>query len=265
MKLKQPGPFNDGINKIVDITGPFRDYLMDFEILILNEGDEYTNEQLLERAYLLISGELNAVYSDETATMVRPNYYDHNPVTLQVAPGTKVALKGLQDKTEIAIFKSENPGMTHNVLRTAEECTVEERGKGFMNEAGTRITRTIIDKSIDPLSNLMLGEDMHYPGKWAGFPSHHHPQPEIYFYKFHPVDQKGFGLLKLGDDAILLEENDTVLIPPGADHPQVAAPGYAMYFIFAIRHLEGNPYIKPTFIDEHLWVEQKDAKIWPEK
>lgn len=265
MKLKQPGDFNNGINKIVDITGPYRDYLMDFEILKMNVGDTYTNEQELERAYLLICGEVEVEYTDKKATMTRENFYDFNPVTLQLAPKTLVNITCTKDDTEIAIFKSENPTMTHNVLRTAEETTVETRGKGFMNEAGTRITRTIIDKSIDPLSNLMLGEDMHFPGKWAGFPSHHHEQPEIYFYKFHPVGQKGFGLLKLGDDAILLEENDTVLIPPNEDHPQVAAPGYAMYFIFAIRHLEGNPYIKPTFIEEHLWVEQPDAKIWPEK
>ncbi|WP_105619732.1 5-deoxy-glucuronate isomerase [Vallitalea okinawensis] len=264
MKLKQPNDFSNGTNKIVDITGPFRDYLMDFEILKLNAGDTYTNDQPLERAYLIIYGGIQVTFNGQTETMYRENYYDHNPVTLQLAPNTSVDITCTTDNTEIAIFKTENPDMTHNVLRRAEDTVVEERGKGFMNEAGTRITRTIIDKSIDPLSNLMLGEDMHYPGKWAGFPSHHHEQPEIYFYKFHPVNKKGFGLLKLGDDAVLLEENDTVLIPPNMDHPQVAAPGYAMYFIFAIRHLEGNPYIKPTFVEEHLWVEQPDAKLWPD-
>lgn len=265
MKIKQPGDFLQGINKIVDINGPHRDYLMDFEILKLSKGDKYTNEEPLERAYLLIQGKVSLSYADQVDTMTRPNYYDYNPVTLQLAPSTFVEIECVQDYTEIAVFKSENDIIQHNILRKPEDTVVEERGKGFMNEAGTRITRTIIDKSIDPDSNLMLGEDMHYPGKWAGFPSHHHEQPEIYFYKFHPVNQKGFGLLKLGDDAILLEENDTVLIPPGMDHPQVAAPGYAMYFIFAIRHLENNPYIRPTFIEEHLWVEKPDAILWPNK
>ncbi len=37
----------------------------------------------------------------------------------------------------------------------------------------------------------MIGEDIHYPGKWAGFPSHYHEQPEIYFYKFDK--DQGFG------------------------------------------------------------------------
>ena len=103
---------------------------------------------------------------------------------------------------------------------------------------------------------------MHYPGKWSGFPSHSHAQPEIYFYKFYP--QNGFGLLRLGEEGVLLEHNDTVLIEPNKVHPQVAAPGYAMYYLWVIRHLEGNPYIKPDFDPQHLWVEQPGAKYWPD-
>lgn len=45
-------------------------------------------------------------------------------------------------------------------------------------------------------------------------------------------------------------------------HPQVSAPGYAMYYIWVIRHLKGNPYIKPDFEEQHLWVEQPGAKYW---
>ncbi len=112
-----------------------------------------------------------------------------------------------------------------------------------MNEPGTRIVKTLLDHALAPESNIMLGEDVHYPGKWAGFPSHSHPQPEIYFYKFQP--ENGFGLLKLGDEGVLLEHNDTVTIAPDLVHPQVAAPGYAMYFLWIIRHLDGNPYIRP--------------------
>ena len=37
-----------------------------------------------------------------------------------------------------------------------------------MNEAGTRIVRTAQDHRLTPDSNLMLGEDVHYPGKWSG-------------------------------------------------------------------------------------------------
>ena len=77
--------------------------------------------------------------------------------------------------------------------------------------------------------------------------------------------ENGFGLLKLGDEGVVLEHNDTVKIYPNVVHPQVAAPGYAMYFLWVIRHLDGNPYVTPTFEEEHLWVEAPDAVIWPDK
>ncbi|MGN1008127.1 MAG: 5-deoxy-glucuronate isomerase, partial [Butyricicoccus sp.] len=47
-------------------------------------------------------------------------------------------------------------------------------------------------------------------------------------------------------------------------HPQVAAPGYAMYYLWIIRHLEGNPYLGPDFDPQYLWVEQPGAKYWPD-
>lgn len=147
-------------------------------------------------------------------------------------------------------------------IRTKENSVIEIRGKGFMNEAGTRIVKTFMDKKLAAESNIMIGEDIHYPGKWSGFPSHSHNQPEIYFYKFYP--ENGFGLLKLGDEGILMEYNDTVKIMPNKVHPKVTAPGYAMHYVWIIRHLEGNPYIRPNFEEQHLWVEQPGAKYWPE-
>lgn len=265
MKIKQPGSFLNGINSIVEINGPHRDYLMDFQMLKMKKGDTYTNNDALERAYLLVYGEVKVTYDNKSEILTRENFYDFDPTMVQLCKDTSIIIECLNDDTEIAIFKSENDKLNRSKTYYPEDVIVEVRGKGTMNETGTRITRTIIDYSIDPESNLMIGEDMHYPGKWAGFPSHHHEQPEIYFYKFTPAEKSGFGLIKLGDEGFLLQENDTLLIPPGLDHPQVAAPGYGMYFIFAIRHLEGNPYIKPTYIEDHLWPAEPDAVIWPNK
>lgn len=265
MKIKQPGPFLNGVNSIVEIKGPHRDYLMDFQMLKMDKNDTYTNNEALERAYLLVYGEIKVTYDNKVEILTRDNFYDHDPIMVHLCKDTIVSIECLNEDTEIAIFKSENEVLNRSKTYYPEEVVVETRGKGTMNDTGTRITRTIIDHSIDPESNLMIGEDMHYPGRWAGFPSHHHEQPEIYFYKFTPAEKSGFGLLKLGDEGFLLQENDTLLIPPSQDHPQVAAPGYGMYFIFAIRHLEGNPYIKPTYVEDHLWPAEPNAVIWPNK
>ena len=71
--------------------------------------------------------------------------------------------------------------------------------------------------------------------------------------------------MKLGDEGVCLEQDDTVMIPPNLVHPQVAAPGYAMYFLWVIRHLEDNPYLGPDFEEKHLWAQEADAKIWPDR
>jgi 5-deoxy-glucuronate isomerase len=36
-----------------------------------------------------------------------------------------------------------------------------------------------------------------------------------------------------------------------------------MYYLWVIRHLEGRRYGNPTFVPEHAWTMQKEAKIWP--
>lgn len=263
-RIHQPGPWVRGINKVVDINGPHRDYLMDFEILNMKTGDTYKNSESYERVYLLINGKLELKFEDRVEIIDRPNYYDHLPYALQLAPDTEVIITCLED-AEVSIWKTENDIIKHNILRTPKDVRVERRGVGVMDEAGARTVRTIIDKSIDESSNFVIGEDMHYPGKWSGFPSHWHPQPEIYFYKFHPAEKEGFGLIRLGDDAKLIQENDTILIEPGLVHPQVGAPAYAMYYIWTIRHLEGNPYIKPVFLEEYDWCEKSDAVMWTDQ
>lgn len=265
MKIKQPGKFLNGINSIIDIDGPHRDFLMEFEILKMKKNDLYSNDQPLERAYILIYGEIKVTFDDKSEILTRENFYDFDPTTIQLCKDTKIIVECLNEDTEIAIFKSKNEKLNRSQIRYAKDINPETRGQDIIDGATKRVTKMILDHSIDPGSNLLLGENMHYPGRWAGYPSHHHEQPEVYFYKFTPQGKSGFGLAKLGEEAFLLRENDTFLAPPGLDHPQVAAPGYGMYCIFAIRHLDNNPHTKPTFVKEHIWTAEKNAVIWPNK
>lgn len=264
MRLRQEkDEFEFGYTMITECDGLHSEMMMDFGVLKLDSTMSYTDERThLERVYLVMYGEVEFTYGDETVVAKRDSYLNENIWCLNVPQGVPVSIKGIADDTEIAIMRTENETIFPAVVRCEGNVVNEVRGKGFMNEAGTRIVRTAQDVTLSPESNLMLGEDVHYPGKWSGFPSHSHEQPEIYFYKFYP--KNGFGLLKHGDEGVLLEHNDTMKIMPNKVHPQVTAPGYAMYYIWVIRHLENNPYIKPTFEEEHLWVEKPGAKYWPE-
>lgn len=56
-----------------------------------------------------------------------------------------------------------------------------------------------------------------------------------------------------------VRQNDTLLIRDGQDHPQVAAPGYGMYYLWVIRHLPGNHYTIPELTEEHQWANEPGA------
>lgn len=263
MRIRQKEPFKPGYNSITMLDGEHSDMMMDFGILKLTDGMMFSDSVNLERVFILLSGSMEIRWNGESEQASRDSVLDDQLWCLNVPQGICVEIEGVGEDTEIAIVRTQNSRNFEPAVRCGDKVITEIRGEGSMNGAGTRIVRTAQDVRLSPESNIMFGEDVHYPGKWAGFPSHHHEQPEIYFYKLYP--ENGFGLMKLGDEAVLLENNDTVKIAPNLVHPQVAAPGYAMYFLWIIRHLDGNPYVKPTFEPEHLWVEAPGAKYWPEK
>lgn len=262
MRIRHPDGFMWGYNSITSLDGDHSDMLMDFGILKLNQGMVFTDDSRLEKVYLLLSGQVTVACAGQTYEVRRESFLDDAFWLIDVPEQKSIQITGLDGDAELAVVRTVNttdfPVKVHDVGNSV----IETRGQGTMNETGTRIVKTLLDHALAPESNIMLGEDVHYPGKWAGFPSHSHPQPEIYFYKFQP--DNGFGLLKLGDEGVLLEHNDTVTIAPDLVHPQVAAPGYAMYFLWIIRHLDGNPYIRPNFEPQHLWVTEPDAKYWPD-
>jgi 5-deoxy-glucuronate isomerase len=262
MRIKQNGNFQHGYNSITSLDGAYKEMMMDYGVLKLNEGLGYNDTAQLEKVYLLMYGHVNVECAGKNYEIVRESFLDDDFWIIDVPENETIKVTGIGSDSEIAVIRTENHKKFQPKIHDKDNSIIETRGKGFMNETGTRIVKTFMDFSLTPESNLMIGEDIHYPGKWAGFPSHSHDQPEIYFYKFYPGN--GFGLLKLGDEGVLLEHNDTVTIAPGLVHPQVSAPGYAMYFLWIIRHLDGNPYICPDFEEQHLWVEQPGAKYWPD-
>lgn len=262
MKIKQPtGGFSKGYNGMTEINGKFSNMLMNYGILELEAGKSFKFDEKLEKIVILLSGELEARFDGQVVKASRESCFDNSMWCLNVDENTDYELIGIAENTEICLISTQNKVAFEPHIYDPSNTTQEVRGEGTMEDAGRRIVRTSMDKKITPHSNIMFGEDVHFPGRWAGFPSHSHNQPEIYFYKFLP--ENGFGLMKLGDEGELLEQNDTITIDPDLVHPQVAAPGYAMYFLWIIRHLDGNPYLAPNFEEEHLWTEKPGAKYWP--
>lgn len=261
MQIKHPQAFAPGYTPITARGGPHADMLMDFGVQKLLPQAELRSAENLERAWLLLEGEVELAWEGGSRRIARRSLFDESPWCLHLPAGAAASLTAGAGGAELALLATANPRGFPARLFTPEECRSEERGKGTLRETSTRWVRTIFDDSNAPLSNLVLGEAVTFPGKWSSYPPHHHPQPEIYHYRFLPA--QGFGLTAIGERPFLLTHQDTVLIREGEVHPQVAAPGYAMYYLWAIRHLEGRRYVTPTFVPEHAWTMQKEAKIWP--
>ena len=140
---------------------------------------------------------------------------------------------------------------------------VAKHGMGVDNIAVDHATEKGILVDNAPFSNMVLGEVLNRPGKWSSYPPHHHPQPEVYFYRFdYP---HGFGAGFANGDVYKTEQNGCAVINHGF-HSQVVAPGYAMCYAWGIRHLEGDPWLKTRIDDkEHEWLWKPDANdhIYP--
>ena len=263
MRIRQKKQFQYGYNSITEMDGKYADTLMDFGILRLDDGQRIIDTICKERAFLLISGEAEFEWEGHKVAAKRSSCFDEGPWCLHVPSNVPVKILGIKSGTEISIQKTTNDQSFEAQLFTPEDCRTERLGAGTMNETATRIVRTIFNKSTREQSNLVLGETISFPGRWSSYPPHCHPQPEIYFYKFNL--ENGFGYSEVGDKVYKVRNNDTIMITSEVAHPQVAAPGYAMYYAWVIRHLENLPYMGPTFLPEYLWLTNKDVKFWPDR
>lgn len=262
MIVKKQDDFDYGYNAITELDGKHPEMLMDFGIIRLKKDMTYKNAENKERTFLLIHGEVTLNYEGEVITIKRDDCFLENPWCLHVPKGVKVVIEGCSE-AEVCYQAVENENEFTCKLYTNEELRSEQFGAGTLGETATRTVRTVIDDSIAPYSNLVIGEVINHPGKWSSYPPHHHPQPEIYHYRFCP--EQGFGYSEHGEEVFKVQHCDTALIEGGNTHSQVAAPGYAMYYIWLIPHLKEARFADRIFTEEHKWLLDKDAIIWPDK
>jgi 5-deoxy-glucuronate isomerase len=260
MLLRHEGPFAQGYEDVVRRDGANADMLMDFGLLNLGPGETWDSGKGDEKALLLVSGRARLSWPGGDGEVSRGSFLDESPTVLHLPDGAGSRLVAGPEGAEFAVMRTSNPLGFASRLHAPADCRSEDRGRGTMGETSTRIVRTVFDDADAPEAKLVLGEVVAAPGKWSSYPAHHHPQPEIYHYRFAP--RQGFGLTAIGEEPHLLRDGDTVLIRPGRTHPQAAAPGYAMWYIWVIRHLDGDRYTRATFAPEHAWVQDAAARIW---
>lgn len=262
MRFGRLGELKHGYNAM---TTRESDMLMDigYQLFDKNEVVEF-EDALQETAFVILVGEVEITWDGQTEKMHRESLFDQNPYCLHVPCGKKVVIKALTDGAEVLVQKTVNEKDFAPKFYRPEDVQADVFGQGMWNGTAERTVRTIFDYDNAPYSNMVNGEVINSPGRWSGYIPHNHPQPEVYTYKFD--HEQGFGACFIGDNAFKITHNSWSELSGGYMHPQVTAPGYAMWYSWMIRHLPDNPWKKTrNDLPEHVWLNDPNAEIWSPK
>lgn len=233
------------------------------DVLKLSAGDSLDLTTDRETAWLLMSGSVSGTIGGKEFDFHRQSLFDESSSCLHVSAGTDVRLQ-CSTATEFTVYSCDNSKPFEARVFSPDDVANEPRGKGQVDDRCLRFVRTIFDDTnSDPNTELVLGEVITFQGGWSSYPPHHHPQPEIYHYRF--TEPQGYGHGELGDTVLKVRNFDTVKILDLNDHAQCAAPGYGMYYSWVIRHLPNDRYSVPEFTDEHAWIMQANSQYWQPK
>jgi 5-deoxy-D-glucuronate isomerase len=256
--ISRPGGTKPGLDWITRAREQDLDTAIDFGLLRLQAGERFDLTGPEEVAALLLDGAVRFRWQNGARVAERHSIFEEDPIALHVPPGSPLEVTAESD-AELAICRVANDRAFEPKLFDGTNLLMSEhRAHGKLEDTAYRLVRTIFDDRNRPEANLVLGEVVHLPGRWSSYPPHHHPQTEIYHYRFAPP--QGYGHGELGDEVLKVRSFDTVKILAGNDHAQVAAPGCAMWYLWVIRHLPDARYSVPEVGQENRWM--LDAQTW---
>lgn len=247
-----------GYNAYIDETTNQMGTMMNVGLLVMEDGDTYSYESPdNEVAILLFEGKVTYEWDGKTCEAERPDCFHYEAYCLLASKGTKITLTA-HAHSELYMQDTRNDNKYESVMYAPEDVQTQRAGaNGELMGCMRRDIKTFFDYDNAPFSNMVLGEVLSHPGKWSSYPPHHHPQPEVYFYRFdYP---HGFGAGFANGEIYKTEHNGCAVINYGF-HSQCTAPGYAECYAWGIRHLPGDPWMKTRIDDaEHEWLWKSDA------
>lgn len=251
-----------GVMRLTNTTDLYPNMLMNITVYRIpwDESREFCFENE-EAAFLLIEGEAQFDWDDGDVPKMEqaarrsciddPAYCLHVPKGVRVSIGNVSSYESRSD-CEILVQSTQNETLFAPVFYTPATIRRDTFGQGQFEGKAQRTVSTFFDYDSAPYSNMVCGEILIPQGGWSSYPPHEHPQPEVYYYRFgHP---NGFGACFLDDAAYKIADRSFAAVPGGKYHPQVNAPGYAMMYVWMIRHFDGYPWTERNFDPKHAWL-----------
>jgi 5-deoxy-glucuronate isomerase len=242
----------DGVKELTRTKGIYADMMMNITVFQLQEGKTLSfSLPEEEMALLLIQGGIKISWQGNGVTADRKDFFQQGTTCLHVCKNVPVTVIAVRD-SEILVQSTPNDKTFEAKLYKPGEYREETFGQNQLQGKTQRTVRTFFDYHNAPYSNMVMGEILVPQGGWSSYPPHHHPQPEVYYYRFQKP--QGFGACFIDDEINKIKDGSFCAIPGGKTHPQVNAPGYPMYYVWMIRHFEGNPWTERIFDSAHTWL-----------
>ncbi|MDR1734441.1 MAG: 5-deoxy-glucuronate isomerase [Oscillospiraceae bacterium] len=245
----------NGRMPLTNLTDLHPNMLQNIDVYRVQAGESFLLELPEEEcALLLVEGQASFVWDGNERAVSRPTPFDP-AYCLHVCHGTKAEVRA-SSVCELLVQSTPNGRDFPPVFYEPGNYRDDTFGQGQFEGKAQRTVRTFFDIKNAPYSNMVCGEILIPQGGWSSYPPHEHPQPEVYYYRFgHP---NGFGACFLYNDDVYevnaIFDRCYVAIPGGMYHPQVNAPGYAMYYVWMIRHFADYPWTERNFDPNHEWL-----------
>lgn len=246
--------FNQEGEKVLCTVRHYPELMQNISVFRLKPGQEkvfYSDTD--ECAVLLIDGKVRFTTDGIDEEAERHDLFADLPTTVHVSKKTALTVEAItaarfiwQSTDNDQIFPAKIY-RKKDVIRTVS-C------EGMWENTAVRDVNTIFDYDNAPYSNLVIGEVLARQGRWWSYVPHSHPQPEVYYYEFQRPE--GFGACFIGEDAHTVKDGSVGGFPGGKTHVQVTAPGFPMYNVWMIRHLDGDPWKKTRVVDpRYEWLD----------
>jgi 5-deoxy-glucuronate isomerase len=185
----------------------------------------------------------------------RASVFAERATALYLPPGATLRVTATSPLEAVLISAATKAG-GEPALVGPDDVRVNPRGKGCY-------AREVHDLFVtDPHARrLMVGETYNPAGNWSSYPPHKHDGrdgesilEEVYYFRVDPPQGFGHQMIYTADGESVthtVHDGDAVLLPYGY-HPVSAAPGYRLYYLWAIAGAERKLAVfeDPT----HRWI-----------